>query len=907
MSRSSKKAPAAYKYAHKLFEPRARGGAVRRNSLLSQIFNDEPAPIVLVQGPAGHGKSTLLQQALEQCRSLDHIVGWLSIDESDNDLRRLAMHLHAMINGMEEAVAGAPPRKAISTPSNKWIDEGGSRADGLIARLVALDKPTVICLDDFHALESRAVLNFFRDLLEHLPEDVRVFISSRTVPEIGLARLVVNKQAMVLRAPDLCFSEKEVQTFFKEASELALREEECHSIHQKTEGWPAALQLFRLSLASPNVRESLTRIASHQPTELADYLADNVLALQTPEVQEFLLRTSPLMRLSAELCDEVLERSDSQQMLEELERIGLFLRSLDAEKNWFSYHALFSSFLGDQLREQDPALMRRIHHRAASWFLESELHEPAMQHAVAAANYSLAAEVLEAWSSRLIALGHLVTVENWYETLPLQEVAKRPELLVKVAWALCFLRRHQKLRPILPLLEPLPSGLVGVTRPNVVRSMLVLLQDNFVRGEEIVSTVDVAGQDPDGFAGFELGAAANLQAIIAMMRGELERARELLTLARTHGETAQAGFSLGYTISTQAINLMTRGELPEAIERLSAAAKAPWTRLDDSVSSAVVAAIQVQALYEAGDIGAAAKSFESAQNSIASFALLDYTAVAFVSMSRIHEIRGEASKSVEILEQADAIGHSSLWPRLVRVIAWERVRRHLLRGELDRAEVAASRIQPGDQALPEGWLAFADDTEGDLIHGVRLQIHRGDADAALDSIAPAIDTARRQGRVRRLIKLRVLEALAYRARARSADALSSMTRALELAQPGGWQRCILDEGPGAVNLLREIEAHRGASSEADQMQTFLGQLLEGAGDPGRETQGAGFQTLEPLTEREKRILILLTDGTTNEEIAQTLFVSRNTVKFHLKNIYSKLAVNSRLQAINAARAMGLVR
>ncbi len=904
MSRSGKQAPATYKYAHKLFEPRARGGAVVREQLLSRIFGKEPPPVVLLQGPAGHGKTTLLQQALEICREQGQVVGWLSVDEADNDLRRLAMHLHAMVNGMEETVAGAPPRKAVRTPSRGLIEEGGSRADGLIARLVALDDPAVICLDDFHTLENRAVLNFFRDLLEHLPEGVRVLMGSRTVPDVGLARLVVNNQAVVLRAGELCFSPQEVQQFFQQASELGLREDECHSIHRKTEGWPAALQLFRLSLASPSVRESLTRVAAHQPSELADYLADNVLALQSKDMQQFLIRTGPLTRLSAALCNEVLERHDSQQILEELERGGLFLRSLDAQKSWFSYHALFANFLSAQLREEDPALLRQIHHRAAAWFLEAELHEPAMHHAVAAANYSLAAEVLDAWASRLIALGHLVTVESWYETLPLQEVAKRPELLVKVSWALCFLRRHQKLRPILPLLEQLPSGRVGETQPDVVRSMLAFLDDDIERSGEIVNRIDVEGQTVEGFPAFELAAAANLRGYLAMLRGELEHARELLNLARSHGETAQAGFSLGYSISTQAMNLMVQGELPEALARLKAASDAPWTRLDDSVSSAVVAASYVQALYEAGDIDAAAKRFESARQSIANFALLDYAATAFVVMSRIHELRSHPSQSVEVLEQAEAIGHSTLWPRLVRIVAWERVRRHLLRGELDRAEVAASRIQSGDQALPDGWLSFVDDTEGDLVHLARLQIHRGDADAALKSITPEIQATRKAGRTRRLIKLRVLEALAHRSCGRTADALSAMSRAIDLARSGGFLRCILDEGPLVTSLLREFESGHSA---ADRRQEFLQRLLASAGEAGPEIQGAGFQALEPLTEREKRILVLLTDGSTNEEIAKTLFVSRNTVKFHLKNIYSKLAVNSRLQAINAARAMGLVR
>lgn len=900
-------AASAYKYAHKLYEPRAQQSAISREALLARIFGPDPARIVLVQGPAGHGKSTLLQQAMAECRTRGMVTGWLTADEAENDLRRLSMHLLAMLAGMEETAHIQADRGETLHP----LDAQGSRADGFIARLLEFTDPVALFLDDFQTLAHRSVLAFFKDLLDHLPDHVRLFIGSRSVPDIGLARQVVNNQALVLRAEELRFSPTEVRRFFATAGDLAIREEELEAIYRKTEGWPAALQLFRLSLVSPDVRRSLAELSAHHPRELADYLADNVLALQPPEIQEFLLRTSPLARLSGPLCDEVLGRGDSQSVLLRLERSGLFVRSLDSERCWFGYHALFGAFLKEQLRESDPGLLRRIHACAAAWFKQQGAHEEAIQHAVAALDYSLAADVLDLWSSRLLALGHLMTVEGWYETLPLDEVEKRPGLVVKVAWALCFSRRHQKLRPIRALLRELHGGVAGETLPDVVLSMLAMLDDDIAASSRIIRRVDVRGQDVSGFRAFELGAAANLYGYLALAEGEFERAREYLALARTYGDMADSGFSLGYSIGTFAMNLMIQGQLPEALDRLRAAASRPWMRLDDSAASAVIAACQVQALYEAGEIDAAEALFEQSREAIASFALLDYAAVAFITMSRIHELRGRSAQALEVLDHADSIGHISLWPRLLRIVAWERVRRMLLRGEVERAQMTARRIEPSEQVMPSGWIPFSDEAEGEVVGRLRLALHGVEVDDALRGIGEALATAQRQGRVWRQIKLLVLDALAQARRGNDNAAQRALMRALTLARPGGFIRCVLDEGEPVVALLKRVHDALAGTATRDagtrEIQAYVERLLEAAGQWRGSGPASEFQALEPLTEREKKILVLLANGASNEDMAGHFFVSRNTIKFHLKNIYSKLAVNSRLQAINAARGMGLIR
>lgn len=249
---------------------------------------------------------------------------------------------------------------------------------------------------------------------------------------MGLATLLVNGTAAVLRADDLRFTEVEASEFLAGHAQLGIGPDEVNVIYRRTEGWPAGLQLFRLALASPEVRTSLDDLTSHGPRELAEYLTDNVVSLQLPEVQEFLLRTSLLRRLSGPLCDAAVGRPGSQALLLELERSGLFLSALDSSNGWFKYHGLFAQFLADNLRRNSQDLVREVHTRAAAWHLAQESFEEAVHHAVQAQDHALAVDALNRWSSRLVARAELVTVERWYDQLPFEDVTRHLDLTIKV-------------------------------------------------------------------------------------------------------------------------------------------------------------------------------------------------------------------------------------------------------------------------------------------------------------------------------------------------------------------------------------------------------------------------------------------------------------------------------------------
>lgn len=896
-------------YTQKLFTPPAYRGAVQRKAVLARILNEKSARVVVLQGPAGHGKSTLLQQAKSACEEREELTAWLTLDEADNDINRFFVHLKALLNSLEiqseseSAVSLDRAGKAGRTPRSDW----------LVSRLVQLDKPVRLFFDEFQVLTNKTVLAFFRTLLEQLPDQVMIFIGSRALPELGLARLEVNNQAIVLQSDELRFSQDEVQDFFASAQDLDINADEVEAIFEKTEGWPAALQLYRLSLVRPAVRKSLGSLESFRPQQLTAYLADNVLSLQSPAAQEFLLHTALLNRLCAPLCDYVLERDDSQAMLQSLERAGLFLRNLDSDLRWFKYHTLFSGFLAEQLKHQDPDAVPKIHRRAAQWFCDNHMYDEAIHHAVTVRDFGYAAQILDEWSERLIMEADLMTVERWCDRLPLNEIEKRPNLVVKAAYALAFLRRRQKLGPILKILQKLMDDDTAElsSSPRIVSAMVLIIQDDIIGARQTVEPVNVNDVQAEGFNAFELAAAANLKGYTALVVSDFEAAREHLMLARAHGERVQAAFSWGYSISTACMNLIVQGLMREALELFKLGMADPRTSLDESIASAVLVSCYVLALYETDDIQAAESNFRQFHDVVANAGLLDYLCVFYVTMARIHDYHGRGTKAQELLEEAETIGHTSLWPRLVRNIGWERVRRALVHGELDRAQAIASRIEPEESQPEESWIPFCEDTEGQVIGEIRLAIHDNRPEQALKQISRELGVAQRLGRVRRQIKLHILDALAHKQNGVDNTAHRSLRKALALAEPGLYVRMFLDEGAGVVQMLREdYAAYTSGAGQADASgdatHDFVETLLRAAGETlhGEEPTCAG--PLEELTEREAEILMLLGSGLSNKEIAKNVFVSENTVKYHLKNIYSKLRVSSRLQATSAARQMGLL-
>src|SRR5580693_2877862 len=415
--------------ATKLHVPGPRPGFVARPRLARALGEGLARGLVVVCAPAGFGKTALLA---DWVRSGDHRVAWLSLDAADNDPVRFWRHV---IAALDRARPGIGERAGpLLGPPAPLSFEGLVTA--LINELAAQpgDGEVLLVLDDYHLIDARQVHGALEFLVEHLPPGLRLALASRSDPPLRLPRLRAGGQLAELRTDDLRFSADEAAALLREAIDTELPGAAVAALAARTEGWAAGLQLAALSLRGQADPAGFVAAFSGSHRYVLDYLAGEVLDRQPEELRAFLLETSVLERLSGGLCDAVTGRTDSQAMLEQVERANLFLVPLDETRGWWRYHHLFADLLRARLREQQPGQVAALHRNAATWCEEHGLADDAVRHAVASGDTAWAARLIERHFDEIFYLrGEGATVRRWLAALPAELAGSRPRLLLAEA------------------------------------------------------------------------------------------------------------------------------------------------------------------------------------------------------------------------------------------------------------------------------------------------------------------------------------------------------------------------------------------------------------------------------------------------------------------------------------------
>lgn len=886
--------------ARKLFAP-LQSRRVERVSILQRVFGEHAPAVVVLQAPAGHGKSMALGQIKQACETRGMLCAWLNLDESDNDSRRHASHLRALVMQLGgKRARGNPPTGSASRGQARRPPQ---RADWLIDELVVFDKQTAIFIDEFEVLSDRSVLTFWRDFLLRAPPSVRVFIGTRATPELGLTRLLVGNRLLMLSADDLRFSRDETQAFFALHSDLMLHPAEIDSIFRRSEGWPAAVQLFRLGLLNPDTRRTLRDIDQSRPRELAEYLIECVLVGQPENVRDFLLRTSILRRLNVELCAAVTGRRDAQELLLRLEREGLFVRALDSTGQWFRYHPLFASLLLDQLTQSEPACVAELHRAAQRWWQKSGQYEEAMHHAVAAGDLTLACDMFRDWSARLVASGEMATVSRWLDRLPLQQIDADLPLTVRVVWALTFLHQPLRLERHLSALERLRSVAAPTGRGDestTIRAIASMCADRIDEAAQIMSTLPSASGMTDGFDAFDQAAGENMRAYLCLFSGELSAAHAHLARARSLSQIGDAPFTLGYAACFEGSLLILEGRVNTALACLRSGIDHQRSVLDSSFVTAPLVSCYLWALYESDDLDLLEAVADEYRDMLPDTPVPDYFAVGQICLARAHLARGRMDDAVLVLERAQFIAARNGWPRIEAMV---QVEKNSLRGRLPDGAAHARRRpleSEYDRTLlkgampPAGWTSPA--TE--MTASTRFMLTAGEGAAMEVAREPAAAIPYRH------LGAQIRKALREHLTGKRLTALRHARQALITAARTGLIRPMSDHGPEMTGLLVELLTTDPSFAEtpAGQLATAVVARTQG----GPTTTGTREPPLRfsSFTNREREILGCLAKRLSNKEIAKRTLMSTNTVKFHLKNIYAKLDVSTRIEAYAAVVRLG---
>ena len=892
----------------KLYVPRYRADAVPRSRLHERLDEGARHDLTVVSAPAGFGKTTLLA---EWSQRSELPVAWVSLDERDDDPARFLLYLIGAIETIHEDF-GTTTRAFLSSLQSQ--EELEPVLTALSNEILELPRDFVLVLDDYHAIRSETIHDVLAFLLDHWPPPMHLVIAGRTSPPLPLPRLRARGRLTELGAPDLRFTHEEAADFLGRTMDLNLTAESVAALEKGTEGWIAGLQLAAHALRDREEEFRSTEAFAGGARHVFDYLADEVLSRQPEDVQEFLLKTSVVETLSGPLCEAITDTTDGREMLERLERDNLFLVPLDDEGRYYRYHNLFASFLRERLGRVHPDEIPELHRRAGLWEEADGCLSGAIEHALAAEDFGRAADLIDEETGVRRTYVDASLLLRWLGTLPDDLVRRRPQLSLLYAWALAHSgeledaeRRLRDTKEAMKLdTGASTAGLSDKERTMlgeicIIRARMAAMRENAPLTTELSNqALDLLPEDElhlRGDVALDLGHAY-------CSVGDIESASEAFARAAATGRAADdlrtALFALRYQASLE----ISRGRLRKAEELLLDGQRLAESRPEGVPSVAgIIHTGMGELLYERGDLDEARRLLEEGIEFGRRSGEAKILVYGYVNLARVLMARGDTEGAHSLIREA-----GGLTPRWPLIWAWQ-ARFWLAQGEVEPAARWAR-----EYGATEDYMTYPRHFERITMGRVLLGEDR--TDEALDSLGNLLEDALAEGRKAHEIELRVLLALASERLGATGEALDQLERALTLAEPEGFVRVFVDEGPPMVEVLerlirepRDDGSYNGAPDGAPDV--YAGRLLEHfalqAADSGNGGPRSGRAPgLEPLSGREVEVLELVAAGRSNAEIAGELYLSVGTVKAHVHHIFGKLLVRNRSQAVARARELRLL-
>jgi LuxR family maltose regulon positive regulatory protein len=882
--------------ATKLYIPPPRPKVVPRPRLIERLNEGLHRKLTLISAPVGYGKTTMLSEWIPQS---ERCVTWVSLDDGDNDPVRFWAYFIAALQMLDAEIG----RNALALMRTPRLPSFEAILTTLLNEIAAFPEDFALVLDDYHVMDAKPVdastsvddaLTF---LLEHLPPHMHLVVTTREDPNLPLARLRARDQLTEIRAADLRFTPGEAAVFLNQVMGLNLSAEDVTSLETRTEGWIAGLQLAALSMRGREDVPGFIRAFAGDNQYIVDYMVAEVLQRQSERVRSFLLQTSILDWLSGPLCDAVTGQEEGKALLETLERGNLFVSPQDDKRHWFRYHHLFADVLRAHLMEEQPDRVPTLHRRASEWYEHNGLEIEAFQHAAAANDVERAEHLIEGEGMPLQFRGAGAPVLKWLESLPKTALDARPSLWVTYASTLLFGGQHTAVEQKLQAAEAaLAAAALQGTEPDdrtkdlvgriaSMRATLAVIQHDV---ETIITQSRRALEylHPDNLpvrtaTTWTLGYAYQLQ-------GDRSAA------SRAYTEVISIGNSFGDSIYTIAatINL---GQLQEADNQLALATRTYRRVLqltgdppDPIACEAFLGLARIT--YQWNDLDTAQQYGQQCLQLTRQMDSVDTFASCGVFLARLKLAQRDAVGAAAILAEAEAFVRQHNFMHRMPAVAAAQVL-VLLRQEplLQQGNLTAAAALAETHELPTSQ--------------ARVYLAQGDPSTALAVLEPLRRQVEAKGWEDERLKVMILQAIALHAVALRANgekdkAVQLLGDALTLAEPGGFIRIFVDEGPPMAALLQEAAKYGTAPNYVSQLRAAFGKA---------EGRTPVTQLLiEPLSERELEVLRLLRTELNGPEIASQLMVSLSTMRTHTQNIYNKLGVNNRRAAVRRAEELDLL-
>ena len=903
----------------KFFIPSSRANLVKRDRLIQALHQSIKGKLTLISAPAGFGKTTLLAQWLEQTK---FSYTWLSLDERDNEPIRFWTYFVAALQKIEPQLG----ESTIALLRNSETDFELFLTP-LINEISIRETAILLVLDDYHGITNLAIHQALTFLLNHLPPTLHLIIASRCDPPLPLARLRARGNLSELRAEKLRFTNDEATLFACEVMQLNLSEKQVGTLQTKVEGWIAGLQMAALSLQQCSQISNWIESLQGSQGYIWDYLTEEVLEQQPDYLKSFLLKTSILDRMCGSLCDGVLQLENSTETLKYLDRINLFVISLDDNRCWYRYHHLFGKLLRYYLQKQEPHQIAQYHRRAAEWYKQENLIDEAFKHALVIQDWELATDLIKQEACQLVIDADFTTLLNRLKTLPNEIICLEPWLCIYYAWTLWitagdiagarqYLEDGERANKLKPLSDQQPSWTNHPLASEVDEfwASIVTLKSYLAHEKDITEAIRLAQE------ALEIVPEYNywLRSLVLMNLGgsyyfidEFKQAELILTQAVSVASQCKQAHKIKSTLinrtaESAVTSLCLRAELKElhgefqraitlSQQALEIVTKRHWI---ENTSGILTQAVIGKLLWQQNKLEQATHYLTQGRDLSSPLKKSAFTTIRYLYLALVRQAQGnftgawQALVAAEQIERSRQQGFNFEFPTflsldLVKVRLW------LAEENLD--QVLA--WQKSKDLAIDDQLTYH--SEPDYLTLARILIAQKKWESALHLLQRLQQSTESSQRIARLVEVLILQTTVYQAQNQLELSLKQLNRILSLVHPQEYLRLFLDAGESMKELLYH-------AAKRDIYPNYVNWLLTAFGNVTLTTKTPSQSLIDPLSDRELEILQHIAAGLSNQNIAEKLFISIATVKWHTSNIYGKLAVRNRNQAVVRARELEIL-
>ncbi len=887
----------------KLFIPPLRSKLVVRERLIQKLNQGLECGLILVSAPAGYGKTTILSAWIDQ---LGCAKAWLSLDEGDNDPLRFLTYLVAALRIVDPAIDEVVKSK-LDFQSHP---EPETLLNPLINQLTQINQTFYLVLDDYHVIQNQDVHHLISYLVEHIPSKFHLVLGTRADPPLPLSKLRARSDMLELRMADLRFTFQEASNFLTHTMGLQISSVDVTSITKRTEGWIAGLQMAALSMQNADDVSGFITSFTGSHHYIFDYLLEEILRRQTSEIHRFLLYTSILEHLTAPLCDALLEgdeetppKRSSSVILEELEHANLFIVPLDHEQRWYRYHPLFAELLRGYLKQNSSIKISILHARASAWFEEQGSISDALRHSFAASDWEQIVRLVSANIFALLEQNELNSVARRFEILLSEKNKARPWLLIGRAWLAAYTGQLSSVEPILKLVENEISSLNSEVELQTLGGHVAAIRAyaNWI-GDKRELAASAAQVALDWLPASERLIRCQAATLLGLTLPEIHACtaafKQALAIARESNVSHVTIFAHG----CWAWLLTMQGRLHEAhsacLEAIQVAQSSRSHQVLPTLSHVYSTLSFI--LCEWNELEGALHYSKEAVNLARRWEQADALHFALDNLGYALFACGDVAGAFDVMQQAWQVARRTT-PWFEMITIFQEIRWLLAQGSLDSALQRLRLAQIDiDEVSRVPLSSFKNQSM--LLTFVQVFLAQKQYSKALTLGEFLIEDMGKKEIGHFLIRVLTLQALAYHGLRQDTKALTALERALTLAEPEGYVRTFTGEGPTLISLLRQA---RVAGIKPDYIDKLLASDKHTVIDRQIDAN-SGSRLVEALTEREMDVLKLLAQGCTDKKIAEGLVIARETVHKHLKNIYGKLDVHSRSEAIVRARELDLL-